>query len=194
MIKIKVDELIKLSANDILGKVIVFPTDTVYGIGALSNDTKGIKKIYDLKHRDKSKPLACLAADVEDILPVVNINNDRTLEFMKYWPGALTLIFEKKNKKLIDENLSTVAFRIPNSTVALKILNHFGIMAVTSMNISGDEPLNDLKSIEENFKDVIDYLVIDEETLSTVSSTILDISTITVKVLRKGELLEKLNV
>ncbi len=194
MIKIKVDELIKLSAKDILGKVIVFPTDTVYGIGALCNDTKGIKKIYDLKHRDKSKPLACLAACTEDILPVVNINNDRTFEFMKYWPGALTLIFEKKNKKLIDETLSTIAFRIPDSNVALKILKHFGIMTVTSMNISGDAPLNDLKSIEENFKDVIDYLVIDEENLSTVSSTILDISTSTIKILRNGDLLEKLNV
>ena len=55
-------------------------------------------------------------------------------------------------------------------------------------------PLNDLKSIEENFGEEIDYLVIDEENLSTVSSTILDVSTSIVKVLRKGDLLEKLNV
>lgn len=194
MIKIKVDELIKLSARDILGKVIVFPTDTVYGIAAICNDLEGIKKIYDLKHRDKTKPLACLAASIEDILAVVNINNNRTIEFMGYWPGALTLIFEKKDKKLIDETLSTIAFRIPNSSVALKVLKHFGIMAVTSMNISGSTPLNDIKSIEENFGDVIDYLVIDEEELSKVSSTILDVSTKKIKVLRKGELLEKLDV
>lgn len=194
MIKIRVDELIKLPVSDIIGKVIVFPTDTVYGIGALCNDLEGIKKIYDLKHRDKSKPLACLASSIEDVLSVVNINNTRTSEFMEHWPGALTLIFEKKDKKLIDESLSTIAFRIPNSNVALKVLKHFGIMAVTSMNISGSLPLNDLKSIEENFGEEIDYLVIDEENLSTVSSTILDVSTSIVKVLRKGDLLEKLNV
>ena len=185
MIKIRVDELIKLPVSDIIGKVIVFPTDTVYGIGALCNDLEGIKKIYDLKHRDKSKPLACLASSIEDVLSVVNINNTRTSEFMEHWPGALTLIFEKKDKKLIDESLSTIAFRIPNSNVALKVLKHFGIMAVTSMNISGSLPLNDLKSIEENFGEEIDYLVIDEENLSTVSSTILDVSTSIVKVLRK---------
>ena len=194
MIKIKVEELIKIPASDILGKVIVFPTDTVYGIGALCNDLDGIKKIYELKHRDKSKPLACLAADVEDIMPVININNERTSEFIKYWPGAITLIFEKKNRSFIDESLSTIAFRIPNSQVALKILSHFGIMAVTSMNISGNMPLNDLKSIEESFGDVIDYLVIDEENLSTVSSTILDLSANDIKVLRKGDILEKINV
>ena len=114
MIKIKVEELIKIPASDILGKVIVFPTDTVYGIGALCNDLDGIKKIYELKHRDKSKPLACLAADVEDIMPVININNERTGEFIKYWPGAITLIFEKKDRSFIDESLSTIAFRIPN--------------------------------------------------------------------------------
>ena len=62
------------------------------------------------------------------------------------------------------------------------------------MNISGSEPLNDVKSIEEAFKDVIDYLVIDEEKLSTVSSTIIDISTPEIKVLRKGDILEKINV
>jgi L-threonylcarbamoyladenylate synthase len=194
MIKIKVEELIKLSKIDIIGKVIVFPTDTVYGVGALYNDLEGIKKIYDLKHRDKTKPLACLAAYTEDILPLVNINNNRSEELMNYWPGALTLIFEKKNKKLIDENLSTIAFRIPNSKVALKVLSHFGIMAVTSMNISGSKPLNDLKSIEENFSETIDYLVIDDEELSEVSSTIIDISTEDIKVLRKGDLLEKINV
>lgn len=194
MIKIKVDELIKLPVEEIFGKVIVFPTDTVYGIGALCNDLEGIKKIYELKHRDKSKPIACLASCMEDILPVVNIKNDRTLELMNYWPGALTLIFEKKDQKIIDENLSTIAFRIPNSNVALKILKHFGIMGVTSMNLSGSEPLNDLKSIEEAFKEVIDYLVIDEENLSTVSSTIIDVSSSEIKVLRKGDILEKINV
>lgn len=194
MIKITVDELIKLPIQDILGKVVVFPTDTVYGIGALCNDVEGIKKIYELKHRDKTKPLACLASSIDDVLPIININNDQTYKLMSYWPGALTLIFEKKDRKLIDENLSTIAFRIPDSLVALKILKHFGIMAVTSMNVSGSAPLNDLKSIEENFSQEIDYLVTDEENLSTVSSTILDISTKDVKVLRRGDLFLKLNV
>lgn len=194
MIKIKVSDLVKIPKEQIIGKVIVFPTDTVYGIGALFDDVEGINKIYNLKHRDKTKPLACLAGKKEDILPYVNINNDKTLELMNLWPGALTLIFEKKVKGLVNANISTIGFRIPNSKIALTILKHFGIMAVTSMNLSGKEPLNDIESIERNFSDEIDYLVIDEEQLSTVSSTILDISTNAVKVLRKGEIISKLNV
>lgn len=192
MIKIKVEELIKLSKEDLIGKVVVFPTDTVYGIGALYTDQDGINKIYNLKHRDKSKPLACLAGKKEDVLSYVNINNDKTDELMNLWPGALTLIFEKKGESV--EDIPTIGFRIPNSKIALTVLNHFGIMAVTSMNLSGSAPLNDLISIEENFKDEIDYLVIDEEELSTVSSTVIDISTKDIKVLRKGELISKINV
>ncbi len=193
MIKIKVNELIKLTKEDILGKVIVFPTDTVYGIGAIATDAQAIKKIYNLKHRDVSKPLAYLAGKKDDIIEYVDIIHPETTKLMDYWPGALTLIFKKK-KGILQSELSTIGFRIPNSICALKILNHFGIMAVTSMNLSGESPLNDIKAIEENFEDEIDYLVIDEEQHSMVSSTILDVSTEKIKVLRKGELLEKINV
>lgn len=194
MIKITVDELLKLSKEEIIGKIIVFPTDTVYGVGAIYTDKEAIKKIYNLKHRDKSKPLACLAPNQQAILPYIKINNKQTFRLMNYWPGALTLIFEKKHNNIDDKDFSTIGFRIPNSKVALKILNYLGIMAVTSMNISGQEPLNDLKTIEENFADEIDYLVIDEEVLSSVSSTVIDISEETMKVLRKGDILEKINV
>ncbi|MBQ8292982.1 MAG: threonylcarbamoyl-AMP synthase [Bacilli bacterium] len=194
MIKITANDLIKLSKEEILGKVIVFPTDTVYGIGALAKDEEAINKIYNLKHRDKTKPLAYLSGNKEDIMPYIQITYQNTMELMNYWPGALTLIF-KKEKDLVEKDaLPTIGFRIPDSKCALKILNHFGIMAVTSMNLSGSAPLNDLESIEENFKDEIDYLVIDEEIQSKTSSTILDISTSEVKILRKGDLLEKINV
>ncbi len=194
MIKITVKKLLKLKKEELQTKVIVFPTDTVYGIGALYFDEVAIKKIYNLKHRDKSKPIAFLAGKKEDILPFVKINNVNSTKYMDLWPGALTLIFEKKIPTIVDQNFNTIAFRIPNSKVALEILNHFGIMAVTSMNISGSTPLNDLKSIEEGFSDVIDYLVIDEEKASNVSSTILDISTKDAKVIRVGELFKKIDV
>lgn len=194
MIKITVDELVKLSKEEIKGKVIIFPTDTVYGIGAMANDDMAINKIYFLKHRDHNKPLAFLAAKKEDILPFVNITYQDTNKLMKYWPGALTLIFQKKAQTLVNHKFSTIGFRIPNSKVACKILNHLGIMAVTSMNLSGEEPLNDLESIEKYFENEIDYLVIDQEESSKVSSTVLDISTKEIKILRKGSLFEKINV
>lgn len=192
MIKITVEELIKLTKEDIKGKVIVFPTDTVYGIGSMIDDKEGVSKIYNLKHRDKNKPLANLAYSSEQIKEYVNIPNPKTLELMKLWPGALTIIFNKKH--IYNNELPTIAFRIPNSNTALTILKHFGVMAVTSMNLSGSEPLNNIDDIIKNFENEIDYLVIDEEKHSNISSTIIDVTKDPFVVLRKGEILKEINV
>ena len=186
MIKITVEELIKLTKEDIKGKVIVFPTDTVYGIGSMIDDKEGVSKIYNLKHRDKNKPLANLAYSSEQIKEYVNIPNPKTLELMKLWPSALTIIFNKKH--IYNNELPTIAFRIPNSNTALTILKHFGVMAVTSMNLSGSEPLNNIYDIIKNFENEIDYLVIDEEKHSNISSTIIDVTKDPFVVLRKGEI------
>ena len=192
MIKITVDELIKLTKDDIKGKVIVFPTDTVYGIGSMIEDKEGVSKIYNLKHRDKNKPLANLAYSTEQIKEYVNISNPKTIELMKHCHCALTIIFNKKH--IYNDELPTIAFRIPNSKVALTILKHFGVMAVTSMNLSGSEPLNNLEDIIKNFSSEIDYLVIDEEKHSNISSTIIDVTKEHFVVLRKGEILKEINV
>lgn len=192
MIKITVEELIKLTKEDIKGKVIVFPTDTVYGIGSMIDDKEGVSKIYNLKHRDKNKPLANLAYSSEQIKEYVNIPNPKTLELMKLWPGALTIIFNKKH--IYNNELPSIAFRIPNSNTALTILKHFGVMAVTSMNLSGSEPLNNIDDIIKNFENEIDYLVIDEEKHSNISSTIIDVTKDPFVVLRKGEILKEINV
>ncbi len=192
MIKITVEELIKLNKEDIKGKVIVFPTDTVYGIGSMIDDQEGVSKIYNLKHRDKNKPLANLAYSSEQIEEYVNITNPKIKELMKHWPGALTIIFNKKH--IYNNELPTIAFRIPNSNVALTILKRFGVMSVTSMNLSGSEPLNNLDDIIKNFESEIDYLVTNEEKHSNISSTIIDVTKEPFVVLRKGEILKKINV
>ena len=192
MIKITVEELIKLTKEDIKGKVIVFPTDTVYGIGAMIDDQEGVNKIYNLKHRDKNKPLANLAYSSEQIEEYVNITNPKIKELMKHWPGALTIIFNKKH--IYNNELPTIAFRIPNSNVALTILKRFGVMSVTSMNLSGSEPLNNLDDIINNFESEIDYLVTNEEKHSNISSTIIDVTKEPFVVLRKGEILKEINV
>ena len=192
MIKITVEELIKLTKEDIKGKVIVFPTDTVYGIGSMIDDQEGVSKIYNLKHRDKNKPLANLAYSSEQIEEYVNITNPKIKELMKHWPGALTIIFNKKH--IYNNELPTIAFRIPNSNVALTILKRFGVMSVTSMNLSGSEPLNNLYDIIKNFESEIDYLVTNEEKHSNISSTIIDVTKEPFVVLRKGEILKEINV
>lgn len=181
----------QLLTKDIKGKVVCFPTDTVYGVGALINDEEAINKIYHLKHRDTSKPLAVLTGtrNIKDY--VIDINSQAKELMDKYWPGALTLIFKKTNliNDKVTSNFDTVGLRMPNSNVALQILNHFGLMATTSVNISGSEPLNDIELIKKYFSDEIDYLVIEEEKKSNVSSTVVDVTNKQLKVLRQGDII-----
>lgn len=179
-----------LMNKDIKDKIICFPTDTVYGVGCLYNDITAIHKIYELKNRDYSKPLAILtpSSDIEQY--VKNINEQTKQLMNKYWPGALTIIFEKTEKipLLATSNMSTVGLRMPNSKVALQILKHFGLMTTTSVNISGQPAINNLQEIIDNFGDKIDYIVTDLETTSNVSSTVISCINGNIKVLRQGDI------
>ena len=153
------------------GKIIAFPTDTVYGIGALIDDEVAIKKIYNLKKRNLNKPLAVLAASIDDILPYVEeIRPNVKILMEKYWPGALTIIFKKsaKTSPSVTCGLHTIGFRI-----------------------SGQPPLNDYHEIEKEFGDEIDYLFEKEVKSSNVSSTVIDCTSEDIKVLRQGEIIIK---
>lgn len=190
MIELTCEEILKMNPSVFRNKVIAFPTDTVYGVGASIFDLEAIKRIYQMKHRSENKPLAILAAKVEDILPYVEIKNPRVIELMdEFWPGAMTIIFPKKAgiNNIITAGLPSVGFRIPKSDIALKVLNHLGLLATTSINESGQENINDLEGIRTRFGDQIDYLIIDQCELSKVPSTVVDASTDEIKVLRQGE-------
>ena len=175
---------------DIKNKIIVFPTDTVYGIGCRIEDLNAVQRIYDIKNRDFSKPLAILCPDdnIEDY--VEDISEEAKDLMRKYWPGALTIIFKKSDKidNMITSNKDTVGLRVPNNEIALAVLRKFGLMATTSMNISGHDALNNIDDIEKFFGDKIDYLVIDKCKLSKISSTVVDASGQELKVLRQGDI------
>ena len=183
MEKVTVEELL---TKDISGKVICFPTDTVYGVGAKVGDLQAIEKIYNMKKRDGNKPLAILTPTV-DIFPYVNrVSEEAKLLMKQQWPGALTLIFTKSDKidSRITQGFNTVAFRMPKSQVALEILNKFGLMATTSVNISGEAELNTIEEIEAVFKNEIDYLVTNNEVLSKRPSRVIDVTGDEIKVIR----------
>lgn len=187
MKKITINELSKI---DLTNKIICFPTDTVYGVAARIDDILAVEKIYAIKKRDLDKPLACLAGKIDDIKKIVKVNENHQ-DIINKWPGALTIIFEKLNQDSYHyiSNTNSIAFRIPNSSVALAVVNHFGVMATTSINYSGEKPLNTVKEIEEAFGDVIDYLIVDEFVGSNVSSTVVDATTNQIKVLRQGDII-----
>ena len=181
--EINVNTLLEKELKD---EVIVFQTDTVYGIGALLNSEKGVKKIYEVKSRESKKPLAVLCANLEQVKSLV-VDYESIEEYAKqYWPGALTLVVKKKDLvgDFITSGFETVGVRIPNDETALKILEHFGPMAVTSLNISS-EPAILKYSDALTFKDEVDYIVHGKD-LSSISSTVYDC--VNQRVLRQGDI------
>lgn len=179
---VSVDELIKL---DIKGKVIVFPTDTVYGVGCLYDDFEAIEKIYRLKNRDYSKPMAILGSSISQVEKLVIADPIFSQFAVKYWPGALTIVAKKSElvSNLVSANLDSVGLRIPNHPSALQLLNHFGPMVATSLNQAGEPPLVEFAKVLD-YENKVDYIV-DGTDLPGIASTVYDI--VNRKVLRQGE-------
>ncbi len=181
--EISVFELLEKEIKD---EVVVFQTDTVYGIGCLVSSKLGVKKIYDIKKRDGNNPLAVLCADLEQVKSVVQDFELCEALGRKFWPGALTLILPKKDVvgNHITSGFNTVGVRIPNDEIALKILSKFGPMAVTSLNLSSEPAI--LKYDEAvKYSGLVDYIV-KGKNLDNLSSTVYDC--INKKTLRKGEI------
>ncbi|WP_334330824.1 L-threonylcarbamoyladenylate synthase [Candidatus Phytoplasma prunorum] len=176
------------------GSLIIFPTDTIYGIGAKINDNEGINKIYKLKKRSFSKPLSILFYDLSQIRQFVKINATSKKLMNHFWPGPLTLIlkttsfYKKKNK---EKNLG---IRQPKHLLALKLLKKYGPLKTTSVNISGFPPLNNYKVIFEKYEKKVDYIFYDsEKNLSKLSSTVLDLQlNNNFKILREGSITKKM--
>ncbi len=159
---------------DLTGKTIVFPTDTVYGIGCLFDDKESIDRIFRIKNRDYHKPMAILAADLDMLDPLIEMTDEIRYLAAKHWPGALTLIAKKKNivSDLVTAGKDTVGVRIPNHPLALALLRRFGPLVTTSLNQSGEDPIMTFKDAMA-YEDRVDYLV-DGGKTEGIASTVYD--------------------
>jgi L-threonylcarbamoyladenylate synthase len=178
---LNVKDLLKLNLKD---EVIVFQTDTVYGIGCLINSESGVNKIYEIKKRENKTPLAVLCANIDQVKSIVDRFSLGEEFALRHWPGALTLIYPKKDiiGDFITSGLKTVGVRIPNDKIALSILEKFGPMAVTSLNISSESPILNFTDTLR-FENDVDYIVRGID-LSSISSTVFDV--VNQKILRQG--------
>lgn len=193
--KNKIDEeelkrVVNILDND---GVIIFPTDTIYGIGCNCFSTKAIKKIFSYKKRPNNKPINVLTDNYEKILSVVKEIKPKENELInKYMPGALTIILKKNEaiSPLLTANLDTIGVRIPANSIALKILESVNYpLATTSANISGEESGIKLADFEVDFADKVDAIIDGGESKLKVASTIVQVDDKdNIKILRQGTL------
>ena len=171
------------------GGIVVFPTDTVYGVATNSLDETAIKKLFELKGRNDNKPICVLTSNVDKIKKIAYINEEEQKIIDKYMPGALTIILNKKNNvsNVLTSNLDTVGVRIPNNEIALRILGKLDYpLATTSANISGMEAAVKIDDIIQVFNNKVDIIVDGGITDLKKSSTIVKIENNEIKVLREG--------
>ena len=122
------------------GGIIVFPTDTVYGIGCDPYNKKSVDKIYQIKGRSKTKPFPILAYSFDVASEIVEFDKDSKKIADKFWPGPLTLILKLRDERLKESlNLKEkIAIRVPNNPCLLNLLKNSKFLVGTSANISGE--------------------------------------------------------
>lgn len=169
-------------------KVLIFPTDTVYGIGASVFDQDGMNRIYEIKKRPKDKPLAVLCANISQIESICYLNDSAKKLASKYLPGALTIIVKAKDNIKETMGLDMVGVRIPASKLAISILEEYGPMATTSVNDSGQTPLNEYDDIVSKYSDLVDEIYPSIEASSNISSTVIMITDDGIKLVREGQI------
>ena len=133
------------------GGLVIFPTETVYGIGANGLDKNAIKKIYEAKQRPLNKPISLLVSNIDMIESVAkDITDIEYAIIKKFFPGPLTIILKKKEiiPDILTAGSDTIGIRMPANDIALNLINYAGVpIATPSANISGKPSGTNLKYI-----------------------------------------------
>ena len=168
-IKINLEKITKQEIGFIAGflkagKTIVYPTDTIYGLGCLATDEKAINKIYRIKNREKKKPLLVLVSDYSMLRKFFFVDKKQEAYLKKVWPGKISVILNKKDRlpKNISTGLPGVAVRLPKSLFLTKMIREVnGPVVSTSLNLSGEKPMEIVDNLQKYFQGAKPDFIVD---------------------------------
>jgi L-threonylcarbamoyladenylate synthase len=174
------------------GRLVAFPTDTVYGIGALAFEIRSIERLYKAKTRNNELPLPILIAGPDQLGMVSkNLTTIARILAHQFWPGPITLIMERNPDLPQDmSGTSTVGVRVPDHKFARELFMKVGPLAVTSANLSGQPSAVNAEEVLRYLDGRIDLLVDGGPTPGQVPSTVVDCTGETPLILRKGPITE----
>ncbi|HEY6438089.1 MAG TPA: L-threonylcarbamoyladenylate synthase [Ignavibacteriaceae bacterium] len=182
------------------GKVFIYPTDTIYGLGGNPFDEDVIKRISDIKGRDEKKQFIWLLSDFENVMNYVEIIFENHLEFLKkLWPAPVTVILNLNERTKKIANQETVAIRIPQNDFCLKFLMEISRPLIsTSVNRSGKDSVNQVEKINRDFSNDVDAIFFSSQSSQITASTIIDLTSEQPRLIREGsikfvELLQNFN-
>ena len=174
------------------GGIVIFPTETVYGIGANAFDENAVKRLYDVKRRPLNKPISLLVSDMDMVNQVAKDITELEYKLMeRFFPGPFTIIFKKRDivPNIVTANSNTVGIRMPSSKIARKLVEYVGVpIATPSANISGNPTVTNLEEILEDFEGKVDCCVDGEESKLGIASTIVKVVDGVPCILREGSI------
>lgn len=176
------------------GGVIVYPTETLYGIGSNAWDGSAIAKIRALKYRTEQKPILVIARSQEQVRLLAEEISPLAQRFIDaFWPGPLTLVFKASNQvpDLLSRGTGTIGVRVPSSAVCLRLLELAGCpLTSSSANLSGQPPLMTVGEIQRAIPKGIDLFLDGGQLPPSRPSTVLDVTGDVARILRKGAISE----
>ena len=171
------------------GRLIVLPTDTVYGIGADAFDSRAVASLLAAKGRGRDMPVGVLVGSWHTISGLVYAVPDAAHELIRaFWPGALSLVVQQAPSLQWDlgDARGTVMLRMPLQPVALEVLSKTGPMAVSSANISGQPAATTAAEAQRQLGDLVDVYLDGGPSEQQAASTIVDLTAATPRILREG--------
>lgn len=167
------------------GELIIIPTDTVYGLCAKLYDNEGLDNIFKLKERDFNKKIPILVSNYNQIKDIAVVSDEAKNIMETFWPGALTIVLKTTPEFYNKTKEETIALRMPNHKLALKVINDLGPLRATSVNKSNEKPLLSYDEIIKKYSKSVSKIYKQEEEQLNISSTVIDMSS-NYQLLREG--------
>ncbi len=173
------------------GRLVAFPTETVYGLGADATNGEAVARIFEAKGRPSFNPLIVHVAKPSDITEFVEVSEKTQAVMAQFWPGPLTLILPLKGNSRISQlcsaGLPTLAVRCPSNQTARKLITLAGVpIAAPSANASGHLSPTNAQHVEKSLGNKVDMILAGGSTQAGLESTVLDLSTDIPTILRPG--------
>ena len=181
------DEVIESLAGTIMqGGVVILPTDTIYGLHCNALDEAAVAKIFQIKNRERRKPLIVLAANIGQ-LRSIGVHFDSGMEaFLQHvWPAALTAILPLRKPVAASAGERSLATRIPETAWLRRLIELTGPIASTSVNVSGKPAIDTMDAVDADIRDAVDS-VLDGGRLEAQASTVVDFTETEPRLIREG--------
>ena len=177
------------------GGIIIYPTDTLYGFGVMINDRKAVKRLYELKKRDKKKPYSILINTIKQAEQICGGLTSREMEFFKLLlPGKITVLLRAKKKLDLPGfgHLDKVGFRIPDSNLCRLLVEKSGSpISSSSVNISYEPNIDETSEISDKFATDVDLFLDSGPVFSLKGSSVIDLTTSPPVLVREGDVLRE---